>query len=61
MLTCEVANSYRNGLLIQIGMVVVGIAFAALQIVIYVVHNRRVAQGKHKADKDGNPPQIYVP
>ncbi|KAG7286293.1 hypothetical protein NEMBOFW57_008601 [Staphylotrichum longicolle] len=52
---------YRHGLLIQICMVVVGIVFAALQIVIYVVHNRRVAQGKHKADRDGRPAQIYVP
>jgi hypothetical protein len=42
-------------------MVVVGIVFASLQIVIYVVHNRRVAQGKHQVDKDGKPPQIYVP
>ena len=42
-------------------MVVVGIIFAMLQIVVYVVHNRRVGQGKHKHDKDGNPPQIYVP
>jgi hypothetical protein len=42
-------------------MVVVGIAFAAFQIAIYVVHNRRVAQGKHKPDKNGRPPQIYVP
>ena len=42
-------------------MVVVGIIFAMLQIGIYVVHNKRVAQGKHKPDKNGNPPQIYVP
>ena len=53
--------SYSKGLLIQICMVVVGIAFAMLQIVVYVVHNRRVAQGKHKPDKNGNRPQIYVP
>ncbi len=41
-------------------MVMVGIVFAALQIVVYVVHNRRVRQGKYKV-KDGEEPQIYVP
>jgi hypothetical protein len=53
--------SYRRGLLIQICMVLVGMVFAALQVVIYVVHNRRVLQGKHKPTADGKPPQIYVP
>jgi hypothetical protein len=42
-------------------MVLVGMVFAALQVVIYVVHNRRVSQGKHKPTGDGKPPQIYVP
>lgn len=41
-------------------MVSVGIASAAIQIVVYVVHNRRVAQGKHQT-KDGSEPMIYVP
>lgn len=41
-------------------MVAVGIVFAGLQIVIYVVHNKRVADGKHKT-KDGEEPIIYVP
>ena len=41
-------------------MVMVGIVFAALQIVVYVVHNRRVRQGKHKP-RNGEEPQIYVP
>lgn len=40
-------------------MVTVGIVFAALQLVIYIVHNRRVAEGKRP--KDGSAPQIYVP
>jgi len=40
-------------------MVTVGIVFAALQLIIYVVHNRRVAEGKRP--KDGSEPQIYVP
>ena len=41
-------------------MVAVGMAFAGLQIVVYVVHNRRVAQGKHKP-RNGEEPMIYVP
>jgi hypothetical protein len=41
-------------------MVSVGIASALAQIVIYVVHNRRVAQGKHQA-RDGSAPMVYVP
>jgi hypothetical protein len=41
-------------------MVSVGIAFAALQVIIYVIHNKRVAQGKHK-DKDGAEPMLYTP
>ena len=40
-------------------MVTVGIVFAALQLGIYVVHNRRVAKGGRP--KDGSEPQIYVP
>jgi hypothetical protein len=42
-------------------MVLVGMVFAALQIAIYVVHNRRVSQGKIKPAGDGKAPQIYVP
>ncbi|KAK5653409.1 hypothetical protein OQA88_8894 [Cercophora sp. LCS_1] len=51
---------YQNGLRTQILMVTVGIIFASLQIAIYVVHNRRVAQGKIQS-KNGVPPQIYIP
>ncbi|KAK1766601.1 major facilitator superfamily domain-containing protein [Phialemonium atrogriseum] len=51
---------YTKGLRTQIIMVSVGIVFAALQIVVYVVHNRRVAQGKHQ-EKDGSESMIYVP
>ncbi|KAK7541026.1 inner membrane transporter yfaV [Phyllosticta citribraziliensis] len=50
---------YHNGLRTQIIMVVVGMMFAVLQVVIYAVHNRRVAQGKHKPPA-GEPPRIYV-
>lgn len=52
--------SYSTGLRTLIIMVAVGIVFAALQIVIYVVHNKRVAEGKHTT-KDGTEPIIYVP
>lgn len=41
-------------------MVSVGMAFAILQVVIYTVHNKRVAQGKHKAPP-GEVPRIYIP
>lgn len=54
-------NSYEKGLLIQICMVSAGSFFAAMQIVIYVVHNRRVVAGKVKLGKDGEEPQVYVP
>lgn len=56
---CE--NSYEKGLLIQICMVSAGIFFALMQIGIYVVHNRRVAEGKVKPGRDGEEPQVYVP
>lgn len=41
-------------------MVSVGIVFAALQEAIYIIHNRRVAQGKNRG-RNGSPPMIYVP
>lgn len=52
-------NSYDKGLLTMIIMVSVGMAFALLQELVYFVHNRRVAQGKHKP-KDGLEPFLYV-
>ncbi|WYZ43432.1 hypothetical protein EsH8_VI_001131 [Colletotrichum jinshuiense] len=51
---------YQTGLRTQIIMVSVGMAFAILQVVIYTVHNKRVAQGKHKAPP-GEVPRIYIP
>ncbi|KAI0147162.1 inner membrane transporter yfaV [Xylariaceae sp. FL1272] len=51
---------YNNGLRIMIIMVAVGMVFALLQIGIYRVHNRRVAQGRYKASPDAEP-RIYVP
>lgn len=41
-------------------MVSVGIASVLVQIIVYVVHNRRVAQGKHRP-KDGSVPMVYFP
>ena len=41
-------------------MVSVGVASALVQIIVYVVHNRRVAQGKHRP-KDGLAPMVYIP
>ena len=38
--------SYDTGLRTMIIMVAVGMFFALLQIAIYTIHNRRVAQGK---------------
>ncbi|KAK4159569.1 putative transporter [Cladorrhinum sp. PSN259] len=52
---------YSDGLRIQIIMVSVGILFAIFQVVIYVVHNRKVREGKIKTDEEGEEPQIYVP
>lgn len=52
--------SYRTGLRTMIIMVSVGIVFAALQEAIYIIHNRRVAQGKNRG-RNGSPPMIYVP
>ncbi|KAE9572462.1 hypothetical protein CGMCC3_g11408 [Colletotrichum fructicola] len=49
---------YDRGLLTMIIMVSVGMAFALLQELVYFVHNRRVAQGKHKS-KDGSEPYVY--
>lgn len=56
----DARNSYQTGLRTQIIMVCVGMAFAILQVVIYTVHNRRVAEGKHKPPP-GEAPRIYVP
>ncbi|KAK7520318.1 inner membrane transporter yfaV [Phyllosticta citriasiana] len=50
---------YHNGLRTQIIMVAVGMMFAILQVAIYAVHNRRVAQGKHKPPA-GEALRIYV-
>lgn len=40
-------------------MVSVGIVGAIIQIIIYLVHNKRVAEGKHHQDEYGA--RIYVP
>ncbi|ROT35794.1 inner membrane transport protein yfaV [Sodiomyces alkalinus F11] len=51
---------YNTGLRTLIIMVSLGMFFAIVQKVVYIVHNRRVRSGKHKT-KDGSPPYIYVP
>ncbi|KAM0284123.1 hypothetical protein ACHAQH_002111 [Verticillium albo-atrum] len=51
---------YSTGLRTMIIMVSVGMIFAIIQDIVYVVHNRRVRSGKHKT-KDGSEPYIYVP
>lgn len=51
--------SYQNGLRTIIIMITVGIIFASLQIVIYAIHNRRVAEG-NRSSKDGKA-QRYTP
>ncbi|KAI9147274.1 inner membrane transporter yfaV [Paramyrothecium foliicola] len=48
---------YQTGLRTMIIMVSVGIVFASIQEVVYIVHNRRVAQGKFKS-KDDSPPMF---
>ncbi|RSM17458.1 hypothetical protein CDV31_003707 [Fusarium ambrosium] len=50
---------YQTGLRTMIIMVSLGIVFASIQMVVYVVHNKRVAQGKHQGGKE--PPMIYTP
>jgi hypothetical protein len=41
-------------------MVGIGLVFAAIQEGIYLVHNKRVADGKHEV-VDGKKPRMYVP
>lgn len=53
-------ESYLTGLRTMIIMVSIGIASAFVQVIVYVVHNRRVAQGKHRP-KDGSEPMVYFP
>ncbi|KAL2212785.1 MFS general substrate transporter [Sarocladium strictum] len=51
---------YQNGLRTMIIMVSIGMVAAAVQMAVYIVHNKRVRDGKH-ATKDGLPPMIYTP
>ncbi|KAJ3963237.1 hypothetical protein N0V92_000062 [Colletotrichum tropicale] len=51
---------YQTGLRTQIIMVSIGMGFAILQVIIYTLHNKRVAEGKYKPAK-GEVPRIYVP
>ena len=55
------APRYNNGLLYMIILVTIGIVLAAVQEIIYVVHNEHVAQGKGKTINEEAEPRIYVP
>lgn len=52
--------SYQNGLRTMIIMVTVGMVAAAVQMAVYIIHNKRVREGKH-VPKDGSPPMVYTP
>lgn len=41
-------------------MVSVGMVSAVVQVAVYLVHNRRVREGKH-VTRNGSPPMIYTP
>ncbi|KAL7914349.1 MFS general substrate transporter [Trichoderma velutinum] len=51
---------YSKGLRIMIIMVSIGIASAIVQIIVYVRHNQRVAEGKSQREA-GLSPRVYVP
>ncbi|OIW30418.1 MFS general substrate transporter [Coniochaeta ligniaria NRRL 30616] len=53
------APSYQKGLRTMIIMVAIGLFFAMVQEAVYLLHNRRVAQNKHRP-RDDDPPYIYV-
>jgi hypothetical protein len=53
-------DSYNNGLRTQIIMVGIGFIAAMVQEVLYRVHNKRVAEGKHQGS-EGKEPRVYVP
>ncbi|QYT05071.1 MFS inner membrane transporter yfaV [Trichoderma simmonsii] len=51
---------YSKGLRIMIIMVSIGIASAIVQLVVYIRHNQRVAEGKSQREA-GLSPRVYVP
>ncbi|KAH7159544.1 major facilitator superfamily domain-containing protein [Dactylonectria estremocensis] len=51
---------YQTGLRTMIIMVSLGMTSAVIQVIIYTVHNKRVAQGKH-AREDGVSLMLYTP
>jgi hypothetical protein len=52
---------YNNGLLYMIILVVCGILLAALQEAVYVLHNRKVEQGRGRLINDEREPRVYIP
>jgi hypothetical protein len=55
------APRYHNGLLYMIILVIIGLILAAVQEIVYVVHNRHVKQGKGRLINGETDPRIYVP
>jgi hypothetical protein len=55
------APYYSDGLLYMIVLVTVGIGLAALQEVVYIVHNRHVRQGRGALIYGEAEPRVYVP
>lgn len=55
------APRYDSGLLYMILLVAVGIALAAFQEAVYVVHNRRVREGKGRVINGEDEVRVYVP
>lgn len=55
------APYYNNGLLYMSVLVTIGICLAVLQEAVYIVHNRRVEQGKGALINGEAEPRLYVP
>lgn len=55
------APQYNNGLLYMMGLVVAGIVLAAVQEAVYLVHNKRVREGKGRVINGESEPRVYVP
>lgn len=55
------APQYNNGLLYMMGLVIAGFVLAAVQKMVYLIHNKRVREGKGRAIHGEAEPRIYVP
>lgn len=54
-------TSYQDGLRTQIIMVSVSIVFSVIQLGVYLVHNKRVAEGKYTNGNNKALALIYFP